>query len=129
MRCDALNVDPDSTPCGGSHHDVLAVGDAHEERKRCIGDDGASSLLNIDHELASIHADDLRGERSHEKPTDNGMATLRVPVHLRRNSYLSFGQPKAQLVEFERPQRSEEHTSELQSHVNLVCRLLLEKKK
>src|SRR5690242_21427710 len=27
----------------------------------------------------------------------------------------------------ERP-RSEEHTSELQSHVNLVCRLLLEKK-
>src|SRR5690242_21279361 len=28
-----------------------------------------------------------------------------------------------------RPDRSEEHTSELQSHVNLVCRLLLEKKK
>src|SRR6266571_5105174 len=27
-----------------------------------------------------------------------------------------------------RPPRSEEHTSELQSHVNLVCRLLLEKK-
>src|SRR5438477_2072312 len=34
---------------------------------------------------------------------------------------------------FSRPayfmRRSEEHTSELQSHVNLVCRLLLEKKK
>src|SRR5690242_21205470 len=28
-----------------------------------------------------------------------------------------------------RQPRSEEHTSELQSHVNLVCRLLLEKKK
>src|SRR5467141_4627034 len=27
------------------------------------------------------------------------------------------------------PNRSEEHTSELQSHLNLVCRLLLEKKK
>src|SRR5260370_39225717 len=27
------------------------------------------------------------------------------------------------------PKRSEEHTSELQSHLNLVCRLLLEKKK
>src|SRR5260370_29536156 len=26
-------------------------------------------------------------------------------------------------------QQSEEHTSELQSHLNLVCRLLLEKKK
>src|SRR4030066_538477 len=28
-----------------------------------------------------------------------------------------------------RPTRSEEHTSELQSHLNLVCRLLLEKKR
>src|SRR5260370_588008 len=28
-----------------------------------------------------------------------------------------------------RNDRSEEHTSELQSHLNLVCRLLLEKKK
>src|SRR5260370_42337664 len=28
-----------------------------------------------------------------------------------------------------RVHRSEEHTSELQSHLNLVCRLLLEKKK
>src|SRR5438477_5346227 len=31
-------------------------------------------------------------------------------------------------VPFGLPRRSEEHTSELQSHVNLVCRLLLEKK-
>src|SRR5207247_7270835 len=30
---------------------------------------------------------------------------------------------------FARPLRSEEHTSELQSRVDLVCRLLLEKKK
>src|SRR5690242_21110814 len=30
---------------------------------------------------------------------------------------------------FDKCGRSEEHTSELQSHVNLVCRLLLEKKK
>src|SRR5260370_7083781 len=29
----------------------------------------------------------------------------------------------------DRFERSEEHTSELQSHLNLVCRLLLEKKK
>src|SRR5690242_20827271 len=33
------------------------------------------------------------------------------------------------LVGPSRRHRSEEHTSELQSHVNLVCRLLLEKKK
>src|SRR5260370_31789074 len=33
------------------------------------------------------------------------------------------------IYEIERQHRSEEHTSELQSHLNLVCRLLLEKKK
>src|SRR5690242_12563675 len=33
------------------------------------------------------------------------------------------------IADFARDFRSEEHTSELQSHVNLVCRLLLEKKK
>src|SRR2546429_4805638 len=32
------------------------------------------------------------------------------------------------LTEDGRPQRSEEHTSELQSRLHLVCRLLLEKK-
>src|SRR5207237_4470285 len=31
--------------------------------------------------------------------------------------------------DFRKRTRSEEHTSELQSHLNLVCRLLLEKKK
>src|SRR5260370_14705736 len=33
------------------------------------------------------------------------------------------------LAQVRRAHRSEEHTSELQSHLNLVCRLLLEKKK
>src|SRR5437667_5331369 len=33
------------------------------------------------------------------------------------------------IVGFEKTKRSEEHTSELQSHHDLVCRLLLEKKK
>src|SRR2546430_11902621 len=37
--------------------------------------------------------------------------------------------PWAFRPELNRPGRSEEHTSELQSQSNLVCRLLLEKKK
>src|SRR5690242_21422971 len=37
--------------------------------------------------------------------------------------------PDGHALLFSRAGRSEEHTSELQSHVNLVCRLLLEKKK
>src|SRR5207237_10307424 len=36
---------------------------------------------------------------------------------------------EGQLPRALRAPRSEEHTSELQSHLNLVCRLLLEKKK
>src|SRR5260370_25443488 len=41
--------------------------------------------------------------------------TIVHPLHARSNHNLQV--------------RSEEHTSELQSHLNLVCRLLLEKKK
>src|SRR5688572_32112735 len=41
------------------------------------------------------------------------------------NDYLAMGQHP---VVIEAMQRSEEHTSELQSQSNLVCRLLLEKK-
>src|SRR5438034_5700828 len=37
-------------------------------------------------------------------------------------------QPQRALARLQ-PERSEEHTSELQSHSDLVCRLLLEKKK
>src|SRR5260370_22863213 len=37
--------------------------------------------------------------------------------------------PRSEWNGWERRIRSEEHTSELQSHLNLVCRLLLEKKK
>src|SRR2546426_1661881 len=36
---------------------------------------------------------------------------------------------KILLIKSEKPERSEEHTSELQPPCNLVCRLLLEKKK
>src|SRR5690242_13414653 len=39
------------------------------------------------------------------------------------------GQTALNLAKEAEDLRSEEHTSELQSHVNLVCRLLLEKKK
>src|SRR5260370_10770011 len=52
----------------------------------------------------------------------NRSACCRIPMYS-----LS---PRAKRVEFRSPDpRSEEHTSELQSHLNLVCRLLLEKKK
>src|SRR5205085_7762640 len=56
---------------------------------------------------------------------------------LRRHHGLIIGAPTAETLKQElgsaveplNPARSEEHTSELQSQSNLVCRLLLEKKK
>src|SRR4051812_49926138 len=44
-------------------------------------------------------------------------------------TYGGGAEPPVGAPELGTPLRSEEHTSELQSHVNLVCRLLLEKKK
>src|SRR5690242_21026070 len=46
--------------------------------------------------------------------------------HLNQTSFLVRARSSALRASID---RSEEHTSELQSHVNLVCRLLLEKKK
>src|SRR5438034_1744524 len=50
----------------------------------------------------------------------------RVPEH-RYDLYVLSDHGQAQCTPYAR--RSEEHTSELQSHSDLVCRLLLEKKK
>src|SRR5260370_41967268 len=49
---------------------------------------------------------------------------FRTPVRLRSWNRRPGAPPLSHAVF-----RSEEHTSELQSHLNLVCRLLLEKKK
>src|SRR5207237_8696531 len=48
-----------------------------------------------------------------------------VPQRVHHGPHAQRGQQPHSPV----PPRSEEHTSELQSHLNLVCRLLLEKKK
>src|SRR5438046_5590936 len=59
-----------------------------------------------------------------------GEAAKRQPVGQRRLQ-LRVAQPvpRPQQLEAALADRSEEHTSELQSLTNLVCRLLLEKKK
>src|SRR5260370_22290906 len=52
-----------------------------------------------------------------------------VGTLIRSARMAAFTDLLAILVDHALPLRSEEHTSELQSHLNLVCRLLLEKKK
>src|SRR5256885_8905037 len=52
-----------------------------------------------------------------------------VRVEFREHVFRIPAHARAKLGANERRMRSEEHTSELQSPCNLVCRLLLEKKK
>src|SRR5438105_10564419 len=54
------------------------------------------------------------------------------PRHRHESGKCAWSGRRTQLTDCARPKatyRSEEHTSELQSRVDLVCRLLLEKKK
>src|SRR5437773_6600334 len=68
-------------------------------------------LRLVDEELAAGTLTEAGGEPAVIQPVEEG----------------SF--ERARLVFFTGSKRSEEHTSELQSHHDLVCRLLLEKKK
>src|SRR5260370_15607136 len=61
---------------------------------------------------------------------DRGYVQRREPHRRPRRPGRGRGRVGARRVRPDRQlARSEEHTSELQSHLNLVCRLLLEKKK
>src|SRR2546426_12235204 len=65
----------------------------------------------------------LRRRRGH------GAQRIRLPARNGRRRH-SADDPRARVAQGAGPRpRSEEHTSELQSPCNLVCRLLLEKKK
>src|SRR5262249_60481312 len=67
---------------------------------------------------------DVRVDLHEEIPPDDHRFEFRV-IDVRRNNGATAGH----LVADKLRRRSEEHTSELQSLTNLVCRLLLEKKK
>src|SRR5438477_5007058 len=57
------------------------------------------------------------------------IAEMKLPVLGREEDAADTYATRRLLLQVGTNFRSEEHTSELQSHVNLVCRLLLEKKK
>src|SRR2546426_910069 len=75
----------------------------------------------------STHRRQLRAQRTAQSvPVVSDVTTLQVsPDEVKASILLFYGL----LNEQQRRLRSEEHTSELQSPCNLVCRLLLEKKK
>src|SRR2546426_9727348 len=100
-------------------HDV-AVGDLHV-RAVLLGEP-ASQLLREHHAaVAAAGAADAHGQ----------VALPLRPVlgNQELEQRLQAGEELLRLHPLQHPVRSEEHTSELQSPCNLVCRLLLEKKK
>src|SRR3989449_5539346 len=84
----------------------------------------------------SLHASDLIESEDEDEPSDredengnggggaNRSARRRLP-----NVADELKRGEAKIVQVIKEPRSEEHTSELQSRLHLVCRLLLEKKK
>src|SRR5688500_20104359 len=89
--------------------------------------------------LASCGRGQRRGRSSEGASLSHPAVTTKPKARLRGEKSLAFG-PKDHIGRDSRPQeisrteivaifpRSEEHTSELQSPCNLVCRLLLDKK-
>src|SRR2546426_5860104 len=70
-------------------------------------------------ELIKLVAGHVRRIRDHEVESEIAVEETRQEIAFQELDALGHSQPH----------RSEEHTSELQSPCNLVCRLLLEKKK
>src|SRR5688572_32827005 len=106
-----------------SAYDREGVAGREEDRIRVPRCEGERAVRP--HARRGLH--DRRRERSHHAAQEIGgspmASTMTIPYVFRSN---------AEQYEGVRPMniyRSEEHTSELQSQSNLVCRLLLEKKK
>src|SRR5438477_6546720 len=93
----------------GEHAHALGLEGLHHLPEKVVP--GVEDLVRQDHGEGLV-VDEVRGTQ-HRMAETEGAVLLDVE---------NIGQGLG-------PTRSEEHTSELQSHVNLVCRLLLEKKK
>src|SRR5260370_12094161 len=111
--------------------------DARRRLRLCFSSDGKtrSFTFEIGHTVRGMR-------RATSSATSAGSSSHRIPWSIRETSRTSSAsrtyaggpsspacatvrKPSARAGE----ERSEEHTSELQSHLNLVCRLLLVKKK
>src|SRR5690606_41352055 len=85
-----------------------------------------SLSFHYPHSFPTRRSSDLSAPSSCTSPTSS--TSTRTPTPARSSPCSPPDRPSAATAGTSSP-RSEEHTSELQSRENLVCRLLLEKKK
>src|SRR5260370_20175495 len=71
----------------------------------------------------------FRSETINEAEVARAKAQMKAGLLMALESSSARAEQLARMSSRAPSARSEEHTSELQSHLNLVCRLLLEKKK
>src|SRR2546422_6837025 len=77
----------------------------------------------------TIHDDRIDFESDSYVVIEDGKAILIDPLPMAEKDLKKLGPVEAVCLTGSCHERSEEHTSELQSRLHLVCRLLLEKKK
>src|SRR2546422_1425737 len=93
--------------------------------------DNMNLVADADFELAAVAGDQERVRASDGDLRDDWLTGSRTDVRCRglQLERLSRRGGKDHRAALKNRDRSEEHTSELQSRLHLVCRLLLEKKK
>src|SRR5437879_5944118 len=122
------------------HHRLRAEADAREEHFHLFGGgvlgfiendermvQGAAAHVGERREFDRAALEELPGLVETQKVVERVVERPQVGIDLL--SKISREEPKAFARLDRGPHRSEEHTSELQSPMYLVCRLLLEKKK
>src|SRR6267142_4690195 len=118
-------------PCANAAAEIASSRAATSERMRlsCIngGRHGHQGTEGAGTRAAPADVRRRRGRRAHE--CDRRVRPSAAGHHQRLRLWRHLEPRRARPQDTQPGRRSEEHTSELQSHVNLVCRLLLEKKK
>src|SRR5438477_6875161 len=102
-----------------------------KKRERILPDNEAKAvarMLRVSPQKLNLVAQLIRGKKVAMALADLEFSRKRISRDVRKclESAIANAENNHDL---DVDDRSEEHTSELQSHVNLVCRLLLEKKK